>query len=401
MLFLIIYAAQASAFVRGLGDPLSQGNGLAVFFTLVMMVRHRVKFNNYFLVSIAVLVLYTLLTFIAHNYVSMGFIPRWFIYLSIAYVICQIYDERILCVIERILIPLVIISMIMWVFHLIFPSIIYNFVETYSLPSFSDNPSYMTYNCIIYTINGDEDRVLSDYYMFKRNAGFAFEPGAYSCLACLGVACNWIRNKNKLISIPIIIYLAAIVTSQSTTGVFIFGALLLAWMIINKKIWWAILLSPFVLYVARLGFVSDKFTAEYTDVVSAGGNLNAVDYHGRMFGLEASWMEFSHHPIIGLGGKMKGTFLDSIGVDSPIFSGIGYLLTTFGLILSVLYFALLFKYKKILRNKYNNSGWWYIIIVLFISMFSYQMWQQPLFLAFAFMPIYGRPRVIESTYKVL
>ena len=154
MLLLLIYAARANAFVRGIGDPLSTGNVLIVVITIVMMAKHRVTFNNNnYVISISILVLYTILTFIAHNYVSMGFIPRWFIYLSIAYVICQLYGERIFCVIETALIPLVIISMMMWVLHLLFPSAIYSFVETFSLPSFSNNPSYMTYNCIFYTFN--------------------------------------------------------------------------------------------------------------------------------------------------------------------------------------------------------------------------------------------------------
>ncbi len=388
MFFIIIYAARANAFVRGLGDPLSMGNALAVVFTIIMIFKHRVKFTKNYLISIFILIIYTIITFIVHSYVSGGFIPRWFIYLTIAYVICQIYGERIYALIESALLPLILISMGMWVLHLMFPDVIHTFVESVSLPSFSDNPDYMTYNCIFYTINGEEDRVLSDYFMFKRNAGFAWEPGAYATLACLGISCSLIRNPNRLISVSMVIYLAAIATSQSTTGVFILASILLVWVIINKKYLWAILLVPVALYVFGLSFVGDKFVDEYTDISLAAGNLNNAEYHGRLFGLEASLVEFMQHPIIGLGGKQE-TYLLSTGMDAAIFSGLGFLLTRFGLLLSVVFFIILFKSEKNVRCCFNNRGGFCVIVTIALSMISYSMWEQPLFLALAFMSVYG------------
>ncbi len=387
MVFIIIYAARANAFVRGLGDMLTLGNTLAVFFTLIMIVKHRVRFSKKFAISVFVLIFYTIVTFIWHFYLSFGFIPRYFIYMAIAYVICQIYGKRLYSVIESALLPLFVFSIIIWCFHLLFPSFIFSLVETFSLPTFSENPNYITYNCIFYTINGEEDRALGTTYLLTRNAGFAWEPGAYSCFACLAISCNLICHQNKLKSVPIVIYLIAIATSQSTTGIFILAAILLVWVVASKRILWLLIFIPLAFYIYNLPFVGDKFTEEVVDVSSAE-NLNAVEYHGRLFGFMASWEEFLKHPIIGIGG-MRKTYLELSGLDATIFSGIGFLLTRFGLILSAAYFILLFKSEKIVRTFYNNYGGFYIIVVVSISMISYSIWEQPLFLSLAFMSIYA------------
>lgn len=382
MFFIIIYAAQASAFVRGLGDPLAAGNIVAVLFTIVMIYVHKVQFSQNYLISIFILVLYTVLTFARHSYVSGGFIPRWFIYLSIAYVVCQVYGERIFTVIESVLLPLFIISLIFFIFHLIFPNQVYSLVESFSLPTFSDNQDYLSYNCIFYTINGEEGQKLGDYFLFRRNAGFAWEPGAYSCFACLAISCRFIHNPDKLLNVPLLVYFAAIYTSQSTTGFFILAALLLVWVILNKKFLWLILLIPLAVYAFDLAFVSDKFMDEYVDVVSSDGNVFAVSQHGRLFGLLVSWYEFIKHPIIGLGGKQET-------MGYYVFSGIGDLFVTFGLILSMVYFVLLFKSEKCIRRAFNNYGGYGVVVVIILLMISYRFWEQPLFLSLVFMSVYG------------
>ena len=382
MFFIIIYAAQASAFVRGLGDPLAAGNIVAVLFTIVMIYVHKVQFSKNYLISIFVLICYTALTFVRHSYFSGGFIPRWFIYLSIAYVVCQVYGERIFTVIESVLLTLFLISLIIFIFHLIFPNQVYSFVEKFSLPTFSQNSDYISYNCIFYTINGEEGRALGEYFLFRRNAGFAWEPGAYACFACLAIACRFIHNPDKLLGVPLLVYFAAIYTSQSTTGFFILAALLLAWVILNKKFLWLILLIPLAVYAFDLAFVSDKFMDEYVDVVSSDGNVFAVDQHGRLFGLLVSWYEFIKHPIIGIGGNQDA-------MDYYVFSGIGDLFVKFGLVLAIIYFVLLFKSEKCVRNAFNNYGGFYIVVVIILLMISYQMWEQPLFLSLVFMSVYG------------
>ena len=378
---MFIYAGNATRFARGLGEIFTIGNTFAMCITIGFFVVNRIKLKRPYHISILVFLLYAIVTSINNRWISPNWILEWLIWLTLAYGICQGFKEKLFVTVETVLYHLCVIALAFWVVYLISPCFIIRLVKTYEFSQPYAEECNVFANMIVYTVGNPDDTYGADFWLFTRNAGFAWEPGAFSCFACLGLFCNILRTNFKLRNRSLWVFLVSLLSSQSTTGFFVFLVMVMLWLILKKKYLALLILLPLGIMIFNLPFVKMKFLFEFnnlqdSDVNELSGSL------GRLYSFQLNMEEFLRHPIIGLGGYTGGTWLAKQGYDVALISGIGDMLVYFGAVMTLLFIRLLVKSCKYIQQVIMTKNSWLLIVVIIGMMISYNLWKQPIFIAF-------------------
>lgn len=391
---LVIYGGNATMFTRGYGNILHIGAYLPILYAIIIGIRHKMTISTNFVVSIVVFVIYYVLASITNNYFSMGFISYWIITLFISYVVCKCYGVRYLELFETIIFHLSVIAIIMWLLYMAMPDGLMNICRKIQF-SKSFESSVDVVNIIVYTLL-DFDQSGDEYYMFYRNSGFAFEPGAYACFLCFAIACNIIRNKGLKIkgNYPLLVFLLALFSTESTTGGISLIIILVLWVIANlrtsRTYLYLLLLVPIVIWILNQGFVGDKLINEF-DASQELSYTSANDSGAsRMMSFRLYLEEFKARPLFGLAGD-PNTILESRGYQYSLHSGIGKLLAGYGIIMTILFSLLCALSNKLLNSIQGKNG---IVLLgaLIGSMVSYSMWEYPVFFAFIMLGFFCFPK---------
>lgn len=384
LLVIIIYAGLASAFVRDFGDIRTLGNAVALTFTIVFVLYKRVRNYRGFLVVLGIISIYSALSITSTGYSSSRFLWQfslWLIFLYVGCVICRGYGYKLFVLTETILYHLAVISLICWVLLLIMPGQFASFLQSFALPAFNDSDRFQSANVLFYTVilSSVTDGENSDFYFLIRNSGFAWEPGAFACFMCLGIGLNMLRTGLKFKNnIPLITFLIALASTQSTTGYSIFGIMLGIWLFVNKKIGWLIVLIPAALFVLNLPFMGDKLELKSEGFNEATlANASVGEYYDRFLSLSIMWDEFLRHPLFGYGFSIP----EFERFELHTWSGIGRLLAQFGICMTILFVVSLFRSAKRIGYYYYSQYGTVIAIAVLGSMISYMLWMQPFFIA--------------------
>lgn len=385
MMCMMVYLGFATVFARSLGNIATWGNTFALIITIIFINKNKVKFKKNYIISILVFLLYALVTTINNGILSPFWITQWLIWLTIAYCIVYTFKDKFFVLFETLIYHLSIISFVFWIIDIIAPSTLNSIASVLHFSTaHGGEKSNVAYNLIFYTLGSHEE--LSDYVFIKRNAGFAWEPGAFASYICMAILCNSFRTDFKIKNnIPLIIFLIALFSTQSTTGTIILLAMVASWLIIKRKFWYALILVPIGIYIFQLPFVQEKLLNEY-------GNLEIFNLAymsdddtyalGRMASFLLDWEEFLRHPILGLGGWTGGTWLAQFGYDNvSTISGIGGMLAMYGAIMTSLFLYLMYKSARLIAKTMSSNG--YLMFVAIIGMtISYEMWQHPIYICF-------------------
>ncbi len=382
---MLIYAGQATVFARSLGDIRTLGTTFAIFITIVFIFHNGISFSRQYGYSLLVFLLYAVISSINNGQVNPTWIIEWFIKLTMAYCICQYFGSKLFVVIETALFHLSIIALFFWFIHLVAPVFMLNMVKTFEFSTPYTEEGNVYANMLFYTVN--RGTISGDVSVFAiwnvRNAGFTWEPGAFACIICLGVFCNVLRTKLSFRNnYALVIFLANLLSTQSTTGGLILIMMGTLWLFANRKFAWGGIMIPLALGLYSLPFVGGKFseelsgldTMDYTRIT--GGNL------GRIYSLQLDIMEFLRHPILGLGGWTKGSWYLQQGYEFNTVSGIGCLLSQYGAIMSLLFIFLLVKSCNYIKRLTGSRSAYILIVTMLGTMFSYNLWQHPLFISF-------------------
>lgn len=389
MFCILMYAGQATVFTRHLGDITSVGNAFALFITLIFIFKNKIKFNRYFFYSISVFIFYAAATSLNNGLVNPTWILSWLIKLTIAYCICHGLGKRMFVLVESVLCPLCAISLICWIIHILNPELIKSIVKTFEFSRPYAEEGNVVANMLFYTITvGDPD----DFMFFVRNAGFAWEPGAFASIICFGIFCNLLRTNFRFYrNFTLWLFLLTLLSAQSTTGGITLILMAGIWMVANRKYCWGIILIPAALGLLSLPFIGGKFSEEirtldamdYTNTYVDGGNFN------RSYSLVLDFQEFLRHPILGLGGWTKGTWYVQQGYEFNTVSGIGELLSQYGAIITLLFIYMLVKSCKYIKDVTGSSSAYVLIGAMLGMMYSYSLWQHPFFIAFWMFGVYA------------
>lgn len=389
---IIIYAGKATVFARDLGDIRTFGNAFALLITVYFFIVNKVKFTRKYKISISIFLLYAVVTSINNRMINPFWISQWLIWLTIAYGMCQGLGERLFVTVETVLLHLSMIALLIWVIELIFPSAVVFLVKTFEFSKPYAEDSNVAANMIFYTLSSDYgSATVADFIIFsKRNPGFAWEPGAFASIICLGIFCNVLRTNMRLRHNGALWgFFAALLSSQSTTGFITLIMMLGIWLIANKKYKWGFVIIPIAIAMFSFPFVRDKLFAElnnlqYNDYTqSSGGAFN------RTYSLVLDFQEFLRHPLLGLGGWTGGTWYAQQGYEFALISGIGYMLSQYGAVISLLFIILLIYSAQIIKNDIGSNNSFILIAVILGMMYSYNLWMTPLYIAFWMYGVYS------------
>lgn len=384
LLAIIIYAGLASAFAREFGDIRTLGNAVALVLTFAFAIHKRIGIQKELLIILGIFSIYSVFSTVYSGYSSSRFLwlfSQWIIYFYVAYVICKGYGYRFFVLAETILFHLAIISLACWVILLIIPGPFASFLKTFALPAFNEDDRYVSANVLFYTVilSNVTEGFDSTFYFLIRNSGFAWEPGAFACFMCLAISFNMLRTEFKLKNnLPLVIFLIALASTQSTTGYCTFGITLGVWLFLNRKFGWLILLIPAFLAVFNLPFIGDKLDMKMegfneATLATAGGG----EYYDRILSFGIMWDEFLRHPLFGYGF----TIPEFERLELHTWSGMGRLIAQFGVFMTILFFVSLLKSTKRIGIYFSSQYGVIVTITILGSMLSYMIWTQPFFIA--------------------
>ena len=383
---IIIYAGSATIFARTMSVPFTVGNTIALFLTVILIGINKIQFKPNFGIIVILFSLYAIFTFIQNSQISPMWLSIWYINFLVTYVICTHYGHKLLSVFETIIYHLCIISLIFWSVYLFAPSAIESIVSALQFSS-SYSTDIQSKNMIIYTLVDKDILETNEFVSLPRNAGFAWEPGAFACFICLAIFCNIVRTNFRLRNnLQLWILLAALLTTSSTTGYLILIATFILWVLCNSKYAHLMYMVPIAIILFQQPFVKDKIMEEYNNIEYVNlAAYNDEDMHalGRLASFQLDWEEFLRHPILGLGGYSKGSWLEQQGYDNiATISGIGKLLSRYGIILTIIFFILLVHGAKCINKQLNTNNGWLMIIVIIGMMISYDLWTHPIYMIF-------------------
>lgn len=391
---LIIYAGSATVFVRSL-NTWEDLVGLIFIcsFTLFYELKNKIGLKKNFNFLILSFIIYSFALTLKFGEAHYRFLGVYIISFWITYICVTTLKSRFFIIFEDIMFYLCIISLFFWVLHQIIPDQFAIFIESIA---FSEPGSgNVKANIIFYTINNLAE--LLDYVIefgpFKliRNAGFAWEPGAFAVFITLALYVNFIKDKfNKIINKRFFIFLFALITTFSTTGYGIF-ILLIMFYTYNKHIkyrfFYLFISAVMGAYVLSLSFMSDKIISLSQENVTDELVQNSVNYDTkytpqRVTSFLIDFKDFLNNPILGYGGHDEEMWTAKLGAEIATISGIGKVFARFGLVGAIFFFVMLYRSSKLQAEVLGYKGWGFHFVIIIMISISYSLIEHPLLMCF-------------------
>jgi len=333
------------------------------------------------------------------------FMVTYIVYIIIAWWLISYYKEKIFIKYENTIYYLTIISLFFYTWQIV------HFNSLYSILKFLDlsqgwNSSKGYASIIIYSI-----REWSSSLLLPRNQGFTWEPGPFSSYVALAIFFNLARNKiifkNKL---RLVVFLIAILTTQSTTGFVLLLAIMIwiAWARFKSK-YARIISIPLVLIIITLIFVNTPILQE--KIISESQQdveeliENSILYDGsyapgRFASFQLGWIDFKNHPIAGIGGHTNSQYAKQEGASVSTINGFAMIMTRYGIIGLVLFFLLINNTGKWLAEFYSYKGYLIFPVLLLIISFGFGIIQTPIFISLWMSSLFlKKPNYIKNYVK--
>lgn len=307
-----------------------------------------------------------------------GFVPIYSI--IIAHIAFNIYEKKeFIYFFQKILYFFSVLSLIVWVCANIIGAPFVNFMHAIAIHE--NTPPTETYS-VLFGLGSQFE------FGLRRNIGFTWEPGIFSCWLLIGMFFNLILNnftisfkKNKALWI----FLVALLTTFSTTG-YACLAIIILFYVINKRsitgkffvIVGAISIVPLI---ADLSFMTDKIIG-LTDI-DAG--FSAIEYHyregaqvvcpQRFTGIYCSYLNFINDFLFGFNkNELSFTSVNMFQAVVAPSEGIISILGQYGIFVGMFFYFWLYKSSALLADAYKYKGK-YIFLIFFITIsISYSFW---------------------------
>lgn len=390
---IIIYAGKATVFVESSDswdNPL--GLILPIAFSIFIAFYHRISFSKGFYYFIIGYFVYNAALALKYNAIHLRFFEIYIVSFIISYITIAALKNRFFIYYENILYYLSIISLFFWGILIVMPGTLINIFHLiqFSTPAYENVES----NIIVYTINSfkwidDPDAGLG-LFSLSRNAGFAWEPGAFACFLNLAIFINLIRTKFRIHNnIKLLIFIITLITTFSTTGFTLLMLLLLLY-IYNQNIKYTILLLPFsvilCLFILTLPFMGQKITEltnyDTDEMIENSVYLDHPETPQRIQSLAIDFIDFLQNPILGTGGQMTDRWTAKLGADIATISGIGKVLSVFGIVGIIFFFYSLATSSIEFTKTYNFRGWLFPFLMIAMISISYSIIFNSLLLCF-------------------
>ncbi|WP_237155465.1 hypothetical protein [Oryzibacter oryziterrae] len=357
--------------------------GLAAFITL----RYRLTISRRFTLLIGGF----LALFIAQTFVFGSIHPKYLLLYPlnfwVAYCFVKAMQERVLIHLEYLITRFAAISLAIWSANILTGGAVQQALHGFSVgqPYASIVDSYILVQSFI------NEHVES---FLPRNSGFAWEPGAFAVLCCLGLMANFYRTGFALKRNPAAwVLLAALVSSQSTTG---FSILMI---LIVFKLWHDIpgaarlVLFPAAAAAVVVGLISLPFMQSKIEELWAQ-NLNDLAYSAsqdwnvaeplaaqRFLSFQLDFSDYLRYPMTGYGGEDDAMLVRQDALNIVSISGIGKIFARFGTFGFAFFAWATVTSSRSLSRKFGAGSPVMLTLYIFMVSVSYSLIEHPVFLA--------------------
>ena len=382
---LIFYAGKATVFVQAIDSwnhPIGLFLPLATFGILFFI--KKVRFNSRFWLMVTGFTLYIIASTIKFGELHPRFFLINIIYIVIVYIAVAAFQYRFLVLYENILYYLSIIGIVLWVGINASPAVI-DFLRNFEFSTQEIRPGNIDYNLIVFTVN---DYTFIPQYILNfggvqlyRNAGFAWEPGAFSVYVSIAILFHLIRNKFKITNNRHLwVFILALATTFSTTGYSLL-VLLIIFYIYNQEIYKIAWLGPvfviIVMYLFTLPFMAEKIseTTEFNteELIYYSTKYNIKYQPQRFESLQIDFKDFLNHPIIGYGGHIEARWTSQLGANIATVSGLGKIMAQYGIVGLFFFIFSLWKSSQRMLSFYNLRGVIFPMAFILLISISYSI----------------------------
>jgi len=392
VLMLIFYAGRGNTFFASISlteNPF--GLLLMIVLSGILAIKHRIVFNNKIYLLILCFFIYFIAVTVKYGEFRPTIFLTYFFLFFIVYCSIKALKFNLFLVYEKILFWLAAIGLFIWGIQVLLGGDnLYNYIKRIpSIEEFS-NVSTMALNILVYSVQPTSMSIMYGI-MVPRNCGFAWEPGAFAVYLCLAIFINlFISDKDRNSVKRFWMLVLALLSTQSTTGYVIF-LLIIFFYFLNKNLHLVILLSPIVtiLLIAFLSlpFMSNKIVEVFDqvneeEVLISNSVIDQVNYApGRFLSFKIAFRDFLENPLLGLGTVTEKSWTNKIGASISIISGLGYLLSQFGITGFLFFLVLTLKSSFFFAESVGYRGKYFLFLFIIMISISYSVILVPLIMA--------------------
>lgn len=335
-------------------------------------------------------------------------IPISYIYdLVLAIVICKAYRETIYVYYEHCMSRLCLIAVILWILSIclpFLPDLLVRLTPPKILEGLTES------NILVFGLHDPNEGEPAVF--FRRNCGFAWEPGRFATLIIWGFFINLSRSHFH-INKKTIIFLVALLTTQSTTG-YLSAMFLGVMYLYNLKrkyfIFAASLFGAICTVLLSLPFMWEKIENLWISEdhnIAFEEKVNYITENGDQAYIPQRfdallWESFNvlRDPLLGYGKDITNSYVgETFQGKMILYNGAIKILSIFGIIVGLLYYLCIYigsvYFSKIMRLK----GTVWLLIVFILINCSYYFILEPLFIAMCFLPLLIDTSNSRKNYK--
>ena len=376
--------------------------GIPFIYTFCVFERYKLTISRNLLVAIAVVLIWFLLQYLYNGYFNAVDCSFYIYNIFVAYTLICSYGKKFFFIFEKVMYVLAIISLVGWLVCLLGGR---DFMA--SIAPFEGNRIVDGSFGVFSVVNprGDTDKL---YYSVFRNCGFCSEPGHYSATICMAIVVNLFINKFQIKKNKhLLILFLTLLSTQSTTGYFILGAVIVPLLIINYK--GRNKMYIYILSIIGLGLITSSSVVsqkiEDTQYTEAGLNelVNrfAKDDDGmvaqRFDSFVIETMNFQESPWIGYGKWDNSFFNNHISQNVKPSNGCITILAKHGLFVGVIYYICLILSCVEITRKFGVKGSIFLLLLILCFLFSYDFQTRNLILIFVLYKVFNKEDLVATS----
>lgn len=409
ILLLILYAGRANTFFESgsiVENPI--GFSLPIILSGILALKWRIVLNKQFYLLLFGFFIYFVAVTIKYGEFRPTIFLNYFLLFFIVYSTVKSLKFDLFIIYEQIIYYLAILGLIMWGMQTVLGGdTLYNYVS--SIPSI-DKFSYVSsdgLNILLYSIQPTASSLLYGIPI-PRNCGYAWEPGAFAVYLCLAMFINLFIIKSEITRRNRFwIYLAALLSTQSTTGYLIL-LIILFFYFYNKDLNVFILLIPLIVIALvslfSLPFMSNKIVEVFNqagevDMIVEESIIRGSSYSpGRFASFVIALEDFMNNPVLGLGTISEESWTYKVGASISSISGIGNLLAQFGIIGFIFFIILSIKSSFLFAKYFIYKGKVLLFLLIILISVSYSVIFMPLIMCIWMFSLF-EPNVLKIKEK--
>lgn len=395
----LIYLGGATVLTRYKMTSLNADFGgiLAVALVLILGVLCRVGFKskNLFII-LGLLSVWTILQSIKWQQILFPASLFWDVIAG--YIICKAYRGSIFRYYEKCMYALCVIALILWLTSMIIPY----FPVFLKIMSPNWIHGLIESNILIFGLQSPGwDAAL----FFRRNVGFAWEPGRFACFIIIAIFINLALNKFKIRNnYHLLIFLLTLLSTQSTTGYAVLIVILLIYYYNVRRRYFfrvALFAIPAIVFLFSLPFMTNKMNylmigKEHNEEFEKSAHYKVSQ--GRTFvpqrfdGLLWETYNFIHEPLLGYGKDTVRSFTGkTFNNQVVLYNGTIQIFAMFGIFWGLMIYYLYFRGSVYFSKIFRLKGSLAFFIIFFLINVSYPFHTEPIFIAMFWQPFYVDP----------